>query len=863
MALPFYYNPATNELELTADPSPLRESLGTRFGLNEISTRAKTLSPTKSHTAESVMPSQFDEISLEEMEDIKKQAGVGEQVKKDPYPWEKPQPPWWEDVHEPAPWDAKDGGRIDMKPGGIVEPGVTHYGVKKGTTTGMSFPKPLPEGAEEWWTTLSDKQKSKYKWNIKDKTLGEIWAASYGDKKIHKETRPNIRTAYEGGVKKAKEIASLTKQGYITLEQFSDEIGASSGALSRALGFREAYEGTPSFIKKFPNLKDLITRSTMGGGSQYYIKRPSEEVVGKLKDYFIGKKWRSTRKGLLNEDTVKRIQYAFNNKALMEYLKNWKEGDKISDNLIKKVFGPEGIGESTIMQLGRVLQGKTDVSGIKKDIKLGNKIIKAMNESSRKGGFGNWQQAAYHYARHEMDTIIKPGAKTFHGYQRLLHKLFKEAGLENFNIDEINALRTGWKSGTSPYTVFTQAIDSRINQVAKRNFDGQSSNRQRRLKLALQSGDKKEARALIEAHNDAIKKFYKNNPGTEGKVKLARLDLREPWEVFGEKRWKSLHPNIQKAITQSWEKVGFSLDVGKGALTQKELADTLQKKIKNKAVRNIALKSIGTMMSLSFGALNQAIGAPIKDIPISEKIPVIGGGELPMTAGKQITDISDLLGMVKNWEEKRKQEELTKKIESQPGSEKSVYDFAEGGDVAKGLTYGTLGTIAAKYPQEVWELAKKAVVKPIAAAALPVVKGVTSAVETGKAIKEKRLPDYDLTNPNTWMHAAFWDWAVKEWGFDQTVKKFGESFWKLSKKDKLRTARNLIARGFLSPKAIQFISSKVAWPLTGIMSVHDAYEDYQERKEFLTPERIAEAQKEEFDKEEPMFAMGGIASLMK
>ena len=193
----------------------------------------------------------------------------------------------------------------------------------------------------------------------------------------------------------------------------------------------------------------------------------------------------------------------------------------------------------------------------------------------------------------------------------------------------------------------------------------------------------------------------------------------------------------------------------------------------------------------------------------------------------------------------------------------SEVPFKEGGDVAKGLTYGTLGTIAAKYPQEVWELAKKAVVKPIAAAALPVVKGVTSAVETGKAIKEKRLPDYDLTNPNTWMHAAFWDWAVKEWGFDQTVKKFGESFWKLSKKDKLRTARNLIARGFLSPKAIQFISSKVAWPLTGIMSVHDAYEDYQERKEFLTPERIAEAQKEEFDKEEPMFAMGGIASLMK
>jgi len=81
MAIPFYYNPATNELELTADPSPLRTSLGKRFGLDQISTARETLSPTKSHTAESILPFQFDYTSPEEMEDIKQQAGVGETVK--------------------------------------------------------------------------------------------------------------------------------------------------------------------------------------------------------------------------------------------------------------------------------------------------------------------------------------------------------------------------------------------------------------------------------------------------------------------------------------------------------------------------------------------------------------------------------------------------------------------------------------------------------------------------------------------------------------------------------------------------------------------------------------------------------------
>ena len=40
-------------------------------------------------------------------------------------------------------------------------------------------------------------------------------------------------------------------------------------------------------------------------------------------------------------------------------------------------------------------------------------------------------------------------------------------------------------------------------------------------------------------------------------------------------------------------------------------------------------------------------------------------------------------------------------------------------------------------------------------------------------------------------------------------------------------------------------------------SVYDAYKDYERRKEFLTPERIAEAQKEEFDVSKPMFKSGG------
>ena len=176
-----------------------------------------------------------------------------------------------------------------------------------------------------------------------------------------------------------------------------------------------------------------------------------------------------------------------------------------------------------------------------------------------------------------------------------------------------------------------------------------------------------------------------------------------------------------------------------------------------------------------------------------------------------------------------------------------------------------VGTAISNYPKQAWELAKKAgkygIVKPLAGVTMP---GIQGLWEIGKSIKEKRLPNLpDVTDPHTWMNAAFWNWAVKEWGMDKTAKNFGESLKTLSTGDKARAFRNVVARAGLSPKAVRFISSRVAWPAAAAASVYDSYKDYQERKEFLTPERIAEAQKEEFDKEEPMFAMGGIASLMK
>ena len=94
-------------------------TVGERFGLNEIPTRAKTLSPIKSY------------------------------AEKPTYNWEEGD---WRDQNDDSVGNTKiledfviteemrrrpnaAGGRIDMKPGGLVEPGVEYYGGKYEDTT--------------------------------------------------------------------------------------------------------------------------------------------------------------------------------------------------------------------------------------------------------------------------------------------------------------------------------------------------------------------------------------------------------------------------------------------------------------------------------------------------------------------------------------------------------------------------------------------------------------------------------------------------------------------------------------------------------------------------------------------------------
>jgi hypothetical protein len=378
--------------------------------------------------------------------------------------------------------------------------------------------------------------------------------------------------------KNIKEADKLTKQGYIRVTDLADKLGRSS-----SLELVESMKNSQKFKKLFPNYLDgMITASN---NTKWIKTTPS--TLTKLKQ------WADDPfPSGLRDSTIKNVQTAFKDKKLMDYWKNWKPGTPVDQKLIDSVHGKKG-SAYTMMQLGRTLQGKEPIEGVRKNVALGNKIIEAVRYKAKE--FGDWHTAAYKYAKQDMDTFLPPGKSgiTFGDYQRLLTKSLKDVGLEGFEVDEINALRSGVRGGTQPYSVFSQVLEGKYNRGLKRRFDGENAKNQMKLNNALSMKDNETIRFrpkgasniltmgkqdyikyILKLQNDQVDNFFTKAPQLKGKVSLPKFDLRDPKTVYGS-RFNTFDPGVQNAILKNFKEVGYTVDVGKKALTQKELLTEL------------------------------------------------------------------------------------------------------------------------------------------------------------------------------------------------------------------------------------------------------------------------------------------------
>jgi hypothetical protein len=539
-----------------------------------------------------------------------------------------PVPPWdrpsyidpADDVieEEPTIRVAAQGGRIGLKPGGLVEPGVEYYGQTKVTVDGKKFDS-IKDAAEHYGM---DRRlislRTNRGWDIK--TALTTPAASphgheyYKDKDFLKWAKKNYPKWKPGGTLPGRgsyrifeeyERTLARKNKIFGLEELMKALGSdnpySIHTLRASLGSADSKitknmaPSQQTMIKKGKIIKDIIER--VGGKPKsttevfapfkylkYDIKslkkRALEKPGGhKRKIYELNSKQIKKINTLLNQEynkmglqtnTIDNIYNLFDDNKFMKEIKNYDgKAVDLNSHMFKKVFKPgEGTGMAyAYMQLGRALRGEIELDGIKVDKKLGNKIIQSMAYDAAKNRYGSMSLASTHWAKFQMAKHFNDPKASYNSLTQTVRKAFNDAGIKKIDIDEIFPAKTGqltYAKGSGVYNQFVQFIDSKINQQAKRTFDAGMATKLRKItdqyKLAQKTGDYSKVEKILESHEGAIDKFYENNPKAKGKVNLTQFQWDAKNKKFlnpkqvFESQYKGSYKTIPSKIRAGMEK---------------------------------------------------------------------------------------------------------------------------------------------------------------------------------------------------------------------------------------------------------------------------------------------------------------------
>ena len=383
----------------------------------------------------------------------------------------------------------------------------------------------------------------------------------YEDGQLVRNTVDGSRPGYKG-----KDVMPVR----MTVEELHDFLGLEKEGKPR---FNKIYRNLDSDAYLALNPSKVAQKS--GGGSQWMFDKPSKIQAEEIMKIHVGSG--GAQSGKIREATANAVRKLYKDKTFINFLEKYKKGDKIPTQVIRKIFSADGAYSPHIAStLGRILEGQLELEGIKVNKKLGAKIQQGMEYSSKgKGMRGAWHTAAYTYARNQLNSLDP--SKSFRSYQNDITKLLKELNLPNMSVDEIQAIRTGHTGGTNPWSVFSQILTDKQNKFKGSSFDSEVSKKQIKLNNAIKKHGKnsQEVKNIITEQDEFVESFKNQHPEFK-KTNLTRFDLRSPKQVLGAKVYNELPSGISDALDADFAKNKYSINVGEGALTQKQLKGKLE-----------------------------------------------------------------------------------------------------------------------------------------------------------------------------------------------------------------------------------------------------------------------------------------------
>ena len=278
-------------------------------------------------------------------------------------------------------------------------------------------------------------------------------------------------------------------------------------------------------------------------------------------------------------NTIKNVYKLLEDEDLMKALDAYK-GGKIDEShpILKAILKGEQTGARihAFTTLGEALRGDIELEGISKNLKRGNRIIKALH-GKYAGPLGN---ELLRWAKRRMGKHFDDPNATYTSLTKTIRTALDDVGLNHLAVDEIFPARTGQISigkGSGAYNQIIQFIDQNINTKEKKDFDARAGKRYKAIIEARKNKNWDRVNKLVGDHQTDIDNFYEVNPQAKGKVKLTQLKYNpetkkfaSPTEIYG----KDVIPSkIKKDMDKFYRKTGLSLDVGSTMTLEKAAAE--------------------------------------------------------------------------------------------------------------------------------------------------------------------------------------------------------------------------------------------------------------------------------------------------
>ena len=328
------------------------------------------------------------------------------------------------------------------------------------------------------------------------------------------------------------------------------------------------------FAEKFL-IKELdLKQIDLGQGRQtFIIKKPKKTELKKLKEYYLRK---GSKYGVTKE-TVGNMKTFYTDKDMKKYI---RKGKIVPRELILAKGFTENQAANITLRLAQSFKGKK-FENIETGIPVNKKISKKLMSEMEKAPFGNpYSNAVYNEAMDIVTTEVGPKYfdKPFKDMKREARRLLNEAGISVFdptikgstgvNVNELIGMRNASRTGTAEYAPFVNLMEGKLNTGEHAKFVAKFEE----FNNELQTADNKNK--VIKEYNEYRKNFVKNTKGRKDSD-LPKLSVKKPEVVYGKKRNKKLL-DLGLDLDKSYNKLGYTIDVGKKTPTIKEMINKIK-----------------------------------------------------------------------------------------------------------------------------------------------------------------------------------------------------------------------------------------------------------------------------------------------